>query len=373
MFHAADLESGAKERYTEMNTILKKMQRYNTPGEIRVIHCLGILKWMGLSPEKTVHSRMIRDMRNAYVMMSLFFPTKFFESNGGIQYKDSLLFNQSERMRRLPPDRRAHYSNVCMPKQLWAEWDTFHEGHDVHKYPFEWDLTIRPIIAHRKFSYHAMTPICLPLEFLANAASDTVFKEGVLTTSRHEGGAGYAIAAREPGRNADLYCDYRQNIGAIHIPSDTTDPRTITIDSLRTRARQFHKNNPQARFAVLKLWSAAHFYPLMLAFDQRWQWSLHDCIGRVWEWKFIPKDMPYSEWSVHRICKERLAPFMHAFRGKVVLKRDLFLVMGGDEKGAAGVGDGGHVRDPDETVAVGGRSVEEFRECRLGVLGRDGR
>ncbi|MCJ1377759.1 hypothetical protein MMC17_000855 [Xylographa soralifera] len=332
IFHAADMESGAKERYTEMNTIIKKMQRYNTPGEIRLDLCLGILKWLGQRPERTVQSRMIRDMRNAYVMMSLFFPTGFFESKGGLECKDSLLFNQTERMRRLPPDRRAHYGNVCMPKQLWAEWDTFHKDNVVHNYPFEWDLTIRPIIARCKSTYYAVTAIYLPLEFVANAVWNAVFKEGVLTTSRHEGGAGYAIAAQEPGRKADLYCDYRLNMDAMPIRPNMLDPRTITIDSLRTRARQFNKINPQARFAVLKLWSAAHFYPFMIAYGQRWDWSFNDGIGRVWEWKFLPKDMPYSEWSVHRNCKERLEPFMHVFKGKVVLKRDLFLVMGEDEK-----------------------------------------
>ncbi|MCJ1393917.1 hypothetical protein MMC18_006793 [Xylographa bjoerkii] len=307
IFHAADLESGARERYIEMNTIIKKMQRYNAPGEIRLIHCFGILNWLGQRPEKSVQSRMIRDMRNAYVMMSFFFPTGFFESKGGLQYKDCLLFNQPERMRRLPPDGRAHHGNTCMPKQLWAEWDTFYKGYIVEKYPFEWDLTIRPIIAH-------------------------LFKEGVLTPSRFEGGAGYAIAAQEPGRKADLYCDYRRQIDAIEMPSNMKDPRTITIDSLRTRARQFNNNHPQARFAVLKLWSAAHFYPFMLLASKRWEWSFHDGVGRVWEWKFIPKDMPYSEWSVHRNCSERLEPFMHVFKRKVILKRDLFLVMGEDEK-----------------------------------------
>ncbi|MCJ1287642.1 hypothetical protein MMC26_006994 [Xylographa opegraphella] len=303
MFHAADLESGANERYTETNTTIKKMQRYNAPGEIRLLHCLNILEWMGQRPEKKVQSRMIHDMRKAYAMMSLFFPTGFFESNSGLQFKDSLLFNQSERMRRLPPDRRTHHSNVCMPKQLWAEWDTFHTEEEVHKYPFDWDLTIRPIIAR-------------------------LFKEGLLTTSRYEGAAGYAIAAQEPGRKADLYCDYRLNIGAIHM----TDLRLITTETLRNRAREYNKNNPQARFALLKLWSAAHFYPFMLLGSTRWQWSFRDCIGRTWEWKLIPKDMPYSEWSVHRNCKERLEPFMRVFKGRVVVKRDLFLVMGEDEK-----------------------------------------
>ncbi|MCJ1417711.1 hypothetical protein MMC32_004056 [Xylographa parallela] len=305
--HAADLESGATERYIEVNTIIKKMQRYNTPGEIRRIRCLEILKWLGQRPEKTVLSRMIRDMRNAHVMMSLFFPTGFFESKSGLGCKDSLLFNQSERMRRLPPDRRSHHGNLCMPKELWAEWDTFHEDNVVLKYPFEWELTIRPIIAR-------------------------LFKEGVLTTSRREAGTGYAIAAQEPGRKADLYCDYRLNIDTMRGFSNIIDPRTITIDSLRRRARQFDKTNPQARFAVLKLWSAAHFYPFTLAMDKRWEWSFNDGVERVWEWKFLPKDMPYSEWSVHHNCQGRLEPFMHVFRGKVVLKRDLFLVMGEDEK-----------------------------------------
>ncbi|MCJ1399001.1 hypothetical protein MMC11_002203 [Xylographa trunciseda] len=307
IFHAADLESGASERYAEMNTIIHKMQRYKAPGELRHAQSLHILGWLGQRPDSTIPCRTMRDMRNAYIMMSLFFSTGFIESKDGLQHKDSLLFNQSERMRRLPPDRRAHHGNICMPKQLWEEWDTFHKGTDIHRYPFEWDLAIRPIIAH-------------------------LFKEGVLTTSHSERGTGYAIAAQEFGRKADLYIDYRLEIDPIRQPRNVEDPRTITIDSLRRRARQFHENNPRARFAVLKLWSAAHFYPFMLAAEKRWEWSFHDGVGRVWEWKFIPKDMPYSEWSVHRNCSERLEPFMHVFKGRVAVKRDLFLVMGEDEK-----------------------------------------
>ena len=39
-----------------------------------------------------------------------------------------------------------------------------------------------------------------------------------------------------------------------------------------------------------------------------------------------------SEWSVHRQARLRIEPFKHLFGAKLVAKRDLFLVMGEDEK-----------------------------------------
>lgn len=99
-----------------------------------------------------------------------------------------------------------------------------------------------------------------------------------------------------------------------------------------SRARSFSAEHKTARFAVLRLWSAPHFYPLVIGMEKRNRMAFYDCQGRAWEWKFIPKDMPYSEWSVHQQARLRIKPFEHKFQDRVLIKRDLFLVMGTDEK-----------------------------------------
>ena len=65
--------------------------------------------------------------------------------------------------------------------------------------------------------------------------------------------------------------------------------------------------------------------------DSRYVVAFEDAQGRFWEWKFMPKDMPHTEWSVHENMRARLAPFKKAFGDKVVHKQDLVLVMGRDE------------------------------------------
>lgn len=48
-------------------------------------------------------------------------------------------------------------------------------------------------------------------------------------------------------------------------------------------------------------------------------------------WMFVPKDMPNSEWAIHRAARERIDPFKELFMDRVVAKRDSILVMGEDE------------------------------------------
>jgi hypothetical protein len=75
---------------------------------------------------------------------------------------------------------------------------------------------------------------------------------------------------------------------------------------LLAQARPFASSHPTARFALIKLWSAPHFYPLMLQTPSRLATAFLDPAGRSWEWKFLPKDMPASEWSIHNTVRLRL-------------------------------------------------------------------
>lgn len=83
-------------------------------------------------------------------------------------------------------------------------------------------------------------------------------------------------------------------------------------------------------FSVLELWSAPHFWPLMLGYDNRANTSFMDGASRTWEWKFVPKDMPCSEWSVHLAARMRTEAFKWLFGNKVVCRKDMWLVMGED-------------------------------------------
>lgn len=83
---------------------------------------------------------------------------------------------------------------------------------------------------------------------------------------------------------------------------------------------------------MLSLWSGAHFYPLMIGHNKHDDTSFQDCLGRKFIWMFLPKDMPFSEWSRHYNSKNRIADFQGYLGDRVVVKRDKYLVMGEDEK-----------------------------------------
>jgi hypothetical protein len=157
-----------------------------------------------------------------------------------------------------------------------------------------------------------------------------VFKEGVICNTYNPNLTGQVTALQEPNRPLDMFIDY-SNLPYTPLPS-IPDPRKLPPSSLRSIATAFAKTNPSARFAVLRLWSSPHFYPLMLGFDKRQELAFQDSAGRAWVWKFIPKDMTYSEWSIHNQARLRVEPFKQMFGEKVIVRGDLFLVMGVDEE-----------------------------------------
>lgn len=113
---------------------------------------MGILGFLDLNPHE--HRRVIPDMRQAYSMMALFFTpaSKVAESMLEMKIEEHLIVNQAERVKTLP-DRRRHDSNKCINKDFWKEWDTLRKhGHLDDNFPTDWDMTIRPMIAHCSYS-----------------------------------------------------------------------------------------------------------------------------------------------------------------------------------------------------------------------------
>ena len=254
---------------------------------------------------------MVPDMCEARAMISLFFLLNFPQSELGVELRDSALLNQAERARQQPPDIRTHVSNKHRPITFWQEYDALHLPKEkaytdsYKKLPPQWDLVTRPIVAN-------------------------LYKAGIIENGILNNPVGQIIARKESGReDLDMFIDYRDRIDDIILPPEMENPPSR--ESLMTTARLFALAHPKARFALLRLWSAPYFYPLMLGSENRAFNSFADCIGRAWEWKFVPKDMPYSEWSMHHASQLRLEPFKHLPGKNVVISRNRFMVMASDE------------------------------------------
>ena len=157
-----------------------------------------------------------------------------------------------------------------------------------------------------------------------------MYKAGIICNSYGQQTAGVAIAHAEPGRELDLYFDYRLTPADLRDVRHLQDPRDFSRLKLLEKARNFAAGYPKARFAILRTWSSEYFYPLMLGHWNRPNMSFIDGRGRAWEWKFIPKDEPFSEWSIHRQLRLRIKPFEDFFDGRVIVAMDMFFVMGVD-------------------------------------------
>lgn len=141
---------------------------------------------------------------------------------------------------------------------------------------------------------------------------------------------GQAFAAKEPNRDLDFYCDLRVLIPEINRSNHLESPPSAE-ELLRT-ARKFSGVHEDARFAILRLWSAPHFWPLMVGLDTRYLYSFSDARGRSWEFNFMPKDFSHAEKSMHFNTQKRINQYEHVLGERVFVKRDLILVMGENEE-----------------------------------------
>jgi hypothetical protein len=332
MFHAVDMEPDAKEKYDEAMRMVKSFEHYEMNDLNRAEFCLLMLDFLNIHPQK--EKRATKDIIRSYAMICPFFPNlekhsihNFLASEHGLPFKNSLLLEQLERAKAVP-DRRTYVSNRYMPEEFWKDWLKILHGpeHPEDAYPLEWAKVVRPILAKRKINYF--------LRVIFTNSSLLVYKEGLIAPHHRPISAidGTAIAATEHNRNKlDLYFDYGVKPEG-QIPKGMTDPKDWP--DLLSHAQKFTVANPNARFSLLRIWTGEHFYPLMLGHWNREQTSFKDGIGRCWEWKFVPKDMPGSEWSIHYNMEQALGKFRKQLQfGKRVLpRRDIIFVMGCDEE-----------------------------------------
>ncbi|KAH6625600.1 hypothetical protein C7974DRAFT_434634 [Boeremia exigua] len=312
-FHLGDAEPNALSRYVEHKYMVDAMDMFIMTRSVNP-EPFELCKTMHMADMFREERRVVDDAFTAYASIAVFFEgDAFLASEMGEPWRDTKLLNQEERARHVP-DRRTHMSNKTLPKEFWKSWDDLlkknkrKSGDAVDDiFPMEWRKALRPIIIK-------------------------LFKAGVICSSYGGSASGIATAAAEPGREMDMYIDYRVGVPLAKIGSQLRDPTVFDRDYIIKEVTKFASNNPGAKFSAMRLWSSPHFYPLMLGVDSRHMCSFLDDRGRCWEWKFIPKDMPYSEWSVHQQLSLRLQPFEVVWGKQVWIAKDLIIVMGKNEK-----------------------------------------
>ncbi|ESZ95248.1 hypothetical protein SBOR_4360 [Sclerotinia borealis F-4128] len=308
-WHQADFTPNGQERYLEMKKMAHKSWRYNLTGRdffksSSTMLNFQVMSWMNVTADG------VKDAQKAVGKVYPFFNPEFLDAEEGKEFKDSLMFNQEERAKHYP-DTRTDKSTIHHTKEFYAKLDkSCREMKFIDNYtsfPSEWDMKIRPIIAK-------------------------LYKSGIIRSHALPEARCRAFQGTEATRPSkpDLFVDMRSIISSLEMPYWVEDPSKLP--PLLTTARQFSTSHPNAKFAILRLWSAPYFYPLTVGHDKRDGFTFYDLTGRVFTWLFVPKDMPNSELSMHVACKNRIAPFKKQFGDKVVAKRDKYLVMGTDEK-----------------------------------------
>lgn len=308
-WHQADFTPHEKERYLEMKKMTHKSWKYNRSrrpffkGSSTVL-TFEVMGWLKVTADD------VKDAEKALAKIYPFFNPEFLNSEEGKAFKNSLMFDQEKRAKSYP-DIRTDTSTIHQPKELYADLEKYRRQmkftDDYASFPLEWDMTIRPIIAK-------------------------LYKSGIIRSHASTEASCQAFQGTEPIRPSkpDLFVAWRMLIPDLEMPGWMEDPSKVP--PLLSTAKKFSTSHPNAKFALLRLWSAPYFYPLTVGHDKRDGFTFYDLIGRMFTWLFVPKDLPNSEFSMHVTCKKRIEPFQKQFGNKVVPKRDKYLVMATDEK-----------------------------------------
>ena len=272
--------------------------------------CLRTLLWLHTHVHE--HRLVWKDMERAFAATSIFFP-----ANSPIDLATEAaetraqLSDNGSRAQRLRPYSRTFQSNLTVPNDFWSDVDEVCKARRQNGvlYYRDWDRILRPAVAHW-------------------------FKSGVIAPAHLSYPPGDAVVTVEQEQQLDIFFDYRSYRDEWPNPANgfTAIKNPYEID-LRNRARKWRQQGrPEARFALLRIWSHSHFLPLMFGPDNRSATSFSDAVGRSWEWKFIPKDTPGSECSMQKSVELRIEPFKKQLGKQVVVKRDMLLLMGCDEE-----------------------------------------
>ena len=313
-WYEAILDSDERAKYKATTALVTQMTGKEKMSKRDKRFCLRLLIWLKVHTRE--HRLVWRDMVRAFAVISLFFSGGLEEDPTKVEKtKDTRAAIADTTSRaQTHPHSRTSKSNASQANDFWKEVD---ELYKVRRHPstkqrieYDWesDKKLRPVLAH-------------------------LFKAGVIGPSYYEYALGNAVPLTRSGNEGTLYIDYRRTRPTWPTREkglkQITDPYAI---DLKKAARDFAIGKPNARFALLRVWSHSHFYPLMLGFENREIMGFEDEIERHWTWKFVPKDMAGSEWSMQKSLEIRVDPFKKQFGKQVIIKREMLLVMAKDEE-----------------------------------------
>lgn len=335
MWHEAEFESEVKARWLEHQHAIKEARAFVVRDIVSVVQSFHILMWLGV--HQFEHKRVVEDMFDAMAATALYFVKpnangiKSMLADWSNRTDKPIITDNESKVRLLEPYARTPRSNRTQPDSFWTDVDRVWKSKE-REIPHDWDLHCRPRVA-------------------------MLAKAGVIGPGFCPYPEGDAAFAGEEGQAPHLVIDYRSVKDDWPTrPKTMADPAPVKLLHL---AQSFAKDKKSARFSLLRIWSHPLFYPFMLGIDNRDMTSFNDTVGRAWEFKFVPKDMPGSEISAHKNVSDRvfgvpppqlrlkergnlydlmkqnkqgLPRFEKHFRGKVEVKRDMVLVMGDDEK-----------------------------------------
>ncbi|KFH47713.1 hypothetical protein ACRE_013240 [Hapsidospora chrysogenum ATCC 11550] len=270
-FRAADLEPGATERFLEAQEKINTMLGSSHSGPTDWVWWLAdILDWLGLRADYEEyahdpsapwpHSFIADDLLDVTALV-----TKFLDSSQCEDFRKLALFDPQERAK-TRPDRRTPTSYEFRDKKFFAKFvQILHDKDNYYAdiYPMDWSLAVRPIIARL---------------YRAGVVAPAYFQNDVRLAN------GLVTANTEPHRpdKLDMFIEYEDR--AKNYEHQRIPPGALRPDEwprLRPIAQKFAGEEQGARFAVLRLWSAPHFYPLMLGLPNRQVTGFLDSAGRA--------------------------------------------------------------------------------------------
>jgi len=125
----------------------KKCRRYFR----KLFDCAPIILGFQLVDDLDVEPEYAKGVHKAIAKVAPFFWPQFLWSKDGEPFRNSLMFNQAERAKDFP-DIRSHVSNKYRSPEFFKEFEDAmtRVGGNLADLPPEWDLHMRPIIAHRR-------------------------------------------------------------------------------------------------------------------------------------------------------------------------------------------------------------------------------
>ncbi|KAF2168271.1 hypothetical protein M409DRAFT_21709 [Zasmidium cellare ATCC 36951] len=306
-WHEADLVPGSKERWVSTLSVLKEARKLQQPFSVPLlIELLKMELW--LDYYKSAHRLVWRDMADALTLASLSFPwsaqTQQIRAGLGPE-KLSLLDDLTDNAQKARGEPYSRSYNGCdaRPNEFWNEAQRQLQANEC-RIPPAWDLVARPVIA-------------------------AWLRAGMIGPAYAPDGSGYVFLVKEDGKDdPNIFINYRTLPDPPDGPLDTEFRKIDLLACASTFAAKYEGS----RFALLRLWSHSHFWQLQVAGPNREHLAFSDTMGRCWHLRFIPKDMPLSDYSLQATVEERTERFQKQFAGKVVFKRDMALVMGESEE-----------------------------------------